>query len=72
MFKDVFYYSLCNIALQVCLNSMFPTPETSRAYTEGLEKKCSDINLNAILFTNRAAANFHLENYGSAIKDSIK
>lgn len=29
-------------------------------YTAGLKKKCLDEELNVILFTNRAAAHFHL------------
>ncbi|UYV64668.1 TTC4 [Cordylochernes scorpioides] len=40
-----------------------------RCYTDGIEQKCSNDTLNAELYSNRAAANFHLENYGSAIKD---
>lgn len=30
------------------------------SYTEGLKKNCMDLELNAILYTNRAAAHFHL------------
>lgn len=30
------------------------------SYTEGLKKNCVDLELNAILHTNRAAAHFHL------------
>lgn len=30
------------------------------SYTEGLKKNCVDLELNAILYTNRAAAHFHL------------
>lgn len=41
------------------------------AYTEGLTKKCSDTALNATLLSNRAAANFYLQNYESAMKDSL-
>ncbi|XP_067086749.1 tetratricopeptide repeat protein 4 [Osmerus mordax] len=40
------------------------------AYTEGLKKNCTDINLNAILHTNRAAAHFHLGNMRSALNDA--
>lgn len=32
------------------------------AYTEGLNKKCSEQELNAVLHTNRAAAQFYLGN----------
>ncbi|XP_044530731.1 tetratricopeptide repeat protein 4 [Gracilinanus agilis] len=39
------------------------------SYTEGLKKKCSDADLNAVLLTNRAAAQFHLGNLRSALND---
>ncbi|XP_047404633.1 tetratricopeptide repeat protein 4 isoform X2 [Sciurus carolinensis] len=39
------------------------------SYTEGLKKKCADPDLNAILFTNRAAAQFYLGNFRSALND---
>lgn len=39
-------------------------------YTEGLKKHCIDIELNAILYTNRAAAHFHLGNMRSALNDA--
>lgn len=32
------------------------------AYSGALKKKCDDDELNAVLFTNRAAAHFHLGN----------
>lgn len=32
------------------------------SYTEGLKKKCSDQDLNAVLYTNRAATQFYLGN----------
>ncbi|XP_068095119.1 tetratricopeptide repeat protein 4 [Hyperolius riggenbachi] len=41
------------------------------AYTEGIRKKCPDQELNAVLFTNRAAAHFHLGNYRSSLNDAI-
>ncbi|KAG5850046.1 hypothetical protein ANANG_G00078100 [Anguilla anguilla] len=41
------------------------------AYSAGLKKKCSDTDLNAILHTNRAAAQFHLGNMRSALNDSV-
>lgn len=41
------------------------------AYSEGLKKKCSDADLNAILHTNRAAAQFHLGNMRSALNDAV-
>ncbi|XP_043941433.1 tetratricopeptide repeat protein 4 [Protopterus annectens] len=41
------------------------------SYTEGLKKKCSNQEVNAILYTNRAAAQFHLGNHRSALNDVI-
>ncbi|XP_067391527.1 tetratricopeptide repeat protein 4 [Emydura macquarii macquarii] len=41
------------------------------SYSEGLKKKCSDQDLNAVLYTNRAAAQFYLGNYRSALSDVI-
>ncbi|XP_053325215.1 tetratricopeptide repeat protein 4 [Spea bombifrons] len=41
------------------------------SYTEGIKKKCKDVELNAILYTNRAAAQFYLGNYRSALNDAI-
>jgi tetratricopeptide (TPR) repeat protein len=32
------------------------------SYTEGLKKKCADPDLNAVLYTNRAAAQYYLGN----------
>ncbi|KAI4891914.1 hypothetical protein NFI96_030001 [Prochilodus magdalenae] len=40
------------------------------SYTAGLKKSCSDSDLNAILYTNRAAAHFHLGNMRSALNDA--
>lgn len=40
-------------------------------YTEGIKSKSPDKEQNAILYTNRAAAQFHLGNYRSAFKDCI-
>ena len=31
-------------------------------YSAGIKEKCSDVNLNAVLYSNRAAAQFHLGN----------
>ncbi|NXS61436.1 TTC4 protein, partial [Brachypteracias leptosomus] len=42
------------------------------AYTEGLKKKCEDPELNAVLHTNRGAAEFYLGNYRSALNDAIQ
>ncbi|XP_055978281.1 tetratricopeptide repeat protein 4 [Sorex fumeus] len=39
------------------------------SYTEGLKKKCTDPDLNAVLYTNRAAAHFYLGNFRSALND---
>ncbi|XP_071487542.1 tetratricopeptide repeat protein 4-like [Diadema antillarum] len=41
-----------------------------RAYTEGLKEKCGNTELNAILYTNRAAAHFHLGNHRSSLNDA--
>ncbi|KAK7155347.1 hypothetical protein R3I93_010093 [Phoxinus phoxinus] len=40
------------------------------SYTEGLKKNCMDLELNAILYTNRAAAHFYLGNMRSALNDA--
>ncbi|KAF1418447.1 Tetratricopeptide repeat protein 4, partial [Spheniscus magellanicus] len=42
------------------------------AYTEGLKKKCEDPELDAVLHTNRGAAQFYLGNYRSALNDAIQ
>ena len=39
------------------------------SYTEGLKAKCSDLELNAQLLTNRAAAQFHIGNLRSSLLD---
>ncbi|XP_040834426.1 tetratricopeptide repeat protein 4 isoform X2 [Ochotona curzoniae] len=39
------------------------------SYTEGLKKKCADPDLNTILYTNRAAAQYYLGNFRSALND---
>lgn len=41
------------------------------SYTEGLKKKCTDPDLNAVLYTNRAAAQYYLGNFRSALNDVI-
>uniref|UniRef100_UPI00398F537A tetratricopeptide repeat protein 4 n=1 Tax=Pristiophorus japonicus TaxID=55135 RepID=UPI00398F537A len=41
------------------------------SYTEGLKRKCSDSELNVVLHTNRAAAQFYLGNNRSALNDVI-
>lgn len=38
-------------------------------YTEGIKCQCPDRDLNAILYTNRAAAQYHLGNYRSSHND---
>ncbi|XP_048759199.1 tetratricopeptide repeat protein 4-like [Ostrea edulis] len=40
-------------------------------YTAGIKFKCPDKALNAVLYTNRAAAQFHKQNYRSAFQDAI-
>ncbi|XP_040263723.1 tetratricopeptide repeat protein 4 [Bufo bufo] len=41
------------------------------AYTEGIKKNCKDAELNAVLYTNRAAAQFYLGNYRSSLNDAV-
>jgi hypothetical protein len=41
------------------------------AYTQGMKVNCMDAKLNAVLYANRAAANRHLGNIRSAIRDSV-
>ncbi|KAL4716468.1 hypothetical protein ACJJTC_015896 [Scirpophaga incertulas] len=38
-------------------------------YTEGLRQKCDNAEINACLYNNRAAAQFHLQNYRSSLFD---
>ncbi|ESP05161.1 hypothetical protein LOTGIDRAFT_102857, partial [Lottia gigantea] len=40
-------------------------------YTEGITSNSPDVTLNAVLYCNRAAAQFHLGNYRSAFHDCI-
>ncbi|XP_072245216.1 tetratricopeptide repeat protein 4 [Leuresthes tenuis] len=40
------------------------------SYTAALKKKCGDLELNAVLLTNRAASHFHLGNMRSALNDA--
>ncbi|KAL4236928.1 Tetratricopeptide repeat protein 4 [Mactra antiquata] len=40
-------------------------------YTEGIKCNCPDKLLNAILYTNRAAAQYHMENFRSAFHDCV-
>jgi len=42
------------------------------SYTEAIKEKHTDMLLYATLYTNRAAANFHLGNNGSALKDAMR
>jgi len=42
------------------------------AYTEALKEKHNDFQLSATLYTNRAAANFHLGNNRSALNDAMR
>ncbi|XP_074524528.1 tetratricopeptide repeat protein 4 [Halichoeres trimaculatus] len=41
------------------------------AYTAGLKRKCGDQELDTVLLTNRAAAQFHLGNIRSALNDAV-
>ncbi|KAL9982626.1 hypothetical protein ACROYT_G004694 [Oculina patagonica] len=40
------------------------------SYTEGIKLNCKDENLNATLFTNRAAVHYHLGNYSESLSDA--
>jgi len=40
-------------------------------YTEGITIKCPDKEVNAVLYTNRAAAQFHIKNYRTSFNDCI-
>ncbi|XP_051027386.1 tetratricopeptide repeat protein 4 [Acomys russatus] len=41
------------------------------SYSEGLKKRCVDPDLNAVLYTNRAAAQYYLGNFRSALSDVL-
>lgn len=41
-------------------------------YTEGLQQKCLNDDLNAILYNNRSAAHYFLQNYRSSLNDALK
>lgn len=41
-------------------------------YTEGLKQKCGNVELEANLYLNRAACQFHLGNYRSSLNDSLQ
>ncbi|XP_019598421.2 tetratricopeptide repeat protein 4 isoform X1 [Rhinolophus sinicus] len=54
-------------------NAYFKEKDYKKAvisYTEGLKKKCADPDLNAVLYTNRAAAQYYLGNFRSALNDA--
>ena len=40
-------------------------------YTEGVKCRCPDRSLNAILYTNRAAAQFHIGNIIIVVVESL-
>ncbi|XP_071952443.1 tetratricopeptide repeat protein 4-like [Antedon mediterranea] len=44
----------------------------SKAYSEGLKQNAKDDKLNAILYTNKAAAEYHLGNFRSSLNDAVK
>ncbi|PFX17018.1 Tetratricopeptide repeat protein 28 [Stylophora pistillata] len=46
------------------------TNEAINTYTEGLQVNCKDVQLNAKLYSNRAAAHFHLGNYEECLSDA--
>ncbi|XP_046447563.1 tetratricopeptide repeat protein 4-like [Daphnia pulex] len=41
-------------------------------YTEGLKQKCGNVEIDATLYLNRAACQFHLGNYRSSLNDSLQ
>jgi len=41
-------------------------------YTDGIEQKCKDNELNSILHSNRAAVNLELGNFGKVLRDCAK
>ncbi|XP_041863375.1 tetratricopeptide repeat protein 4 [Melanotaenia boesemani] len=54
-------------------NAFFKEKKYDKAvvsYTAALKKKCGDQELNAVLFTNRAASHFYLGNMRSALNDA--
>nr|XP_058959656.1 tetratricopeptide repeat protein 28-like [Pocillopora verrucosa] len=72
---DVYNDPLRGIA-KVCLeegNKEYRKGEANNAinsYTEGLQVNCNDTRLNAKLYSNRAAAHFHLANYVECLDDA--
>lgn len=40
------------------------------SYTMGIRQKCTNRQLNAILYCNRAASHYHLQNYASSLRDA--
>lgn len=62
------------IALKDEGNSFFKEKSYEKAilcYTVALKKKCGDQDLDTVLLTNRAAAQFHLGNMRSAFNDAV-
>ena len=41
-------------------------------YSAGIKERCSDVNLNAMLYCNRAAAQFHLGKGSNVVKPLYK
>ncbi|XP_041912672.1 tetratricopeptide repeat protein 4 [Alosa sapidissima] len=55
-------------------NEYFKEKNYKRAivsYSEGLKINCTDSELHVVLYTNRAAAHFHLGNMRSALNDAV-
>lgn len=64
----LFSFSLTELALEYKEdgNYQFQKKEyhlAIKAYTEGIKQKCEKTDLNAVLYSNRAAAHFHIGKY---------
>lgn len=46
--------------------------EAVQEYTAGIKERAKDVELNAVLYTNRATAQFHLGNYRSSLSDAVQ
>ncbi|XP_064625421.1 tetratricopeptide repeat protein 4-like [Lineus longissimus] len=40
-------------------------------YSEGIKQRCGDLNLNCVLYCNRAMCHWYLKNYRSCLKDCL-
>lgn len=41
------------------------------SYSEGIRAKAAEKPINAVLYSNRAASHYHLQNYGSSYRDAV-